>query len=319
MVEKEYNPKFYTDEELKNKSGIYQIRNLINDKIYIGSSNDLPKRKREHFRVLFKNIHYNNKLQNSYNKHGKENFIFEVIEFVEDTDKLLKHEQYWIDKFNVVKNGYNKNPIAGKGPIYKKAVICLETNDIYDSAIQASRITGFARSAIGENCNNKINACKGYHFMFYSDFLKLNDDEVLQKMLMEGCHKKIICLNNGEIFISMKDACNKFNLDSGSLTHCCKNEQVETKGLRFMYYKDYLISSKEYIDYVKTRRFLKEYNANTKPVICLDTLKVYRGSKEAELKLGIPRKGINRCCRNEYKTTKNGTRWMYYEDYLKLL
>ena len=200
MVERKYEPKFYPDEELKNKSGIYQIRNLVDNKLYIGSANNLYRRKNnQHLYELRKNIHCNNKLQNAFNDFGEQNFIFEIIEFVEDEDKLLKIEQYWMDRFNVVKNGYNKTPIAGKGPVYKKAVICLETSNIYDSTTQASQITGFARSAIGENCNNRTNACKGYHFMFYDDFLKLNEAEVLQKMLIEGRHKKIICLNTGEL------------------------------------------------------------------------------------------------------------------------
>ena len=313
-----YEPKIYPDKELWGKCGVYQIRNIINNKIYVGSSSNLHKRKHEHFRTLLTNNHHNVRLQRAFNKYGKENFIFEIIEFIKDKDKLLKVEQYWLDRFNAVKDGYNIQPIAGKGPVYRKTLICLETNKIYNSIVEASILTGFARSAIGDNCHNKTNACKGYHFMFYNDFLKLNKNEILQRMLLEGTRKKIICLNNNEIFISMKEACDKYFLDSCALTHCCKNEQIETKGLRFMYYKDYLTSTKKYINYIKTRSSLKEYNANTKPVICLNTLEVYQGSKEAELKLGIPRNRINRCCRNEYKTTVNNTRWMYYEDYLNV-
>lgn len=316
--ERIYKPKEYTNEELKHKCGIYQIRNLVNNKLYVGSSNDLLKRKREHFRTLNKEIHCNKKLQRAFDKYSEQNFIFEIIEFVEDKNKLIEYEQYWINTLKSVQEGYNINIVAGKGPVYKKSIICLETNKVYDSISEAHKLTGFARSAIGDNCNNKVNACRGYHFMFYNDFLNLDKNKVLEKMLLEGSHKKIICLNTNEIFFSMKDACIKYSLDSSSLTHCCKNKQVETKGLRFMYYKDYLTSTKEYINHIKTRRYIKEYNKNTKPVICLNTLEVYRGSKEVELKLGIPRNCINRCCRNEYKTTKNNTRWMYYDDYLKL-
>lgn len=37
MSEKTYNPKHYSDGELKGKAGVYQIRNIINNKLYIGS------------------------------------------------------------------------------------------------------------------------------------------------------------------------------------------------------------------------------------------------------------------------------------------
>lgn len=115
MEEKIYNPKIYSDEDLKNKSGIYQIKNLVNNKLYIGSANNLYRRKnREHFYRLAQNKHCNDKLQDAFNKYGEQNFVFEVIEFVEDKDNLLECEQYWLDRFNVVEKGYNIQPIAGK-------------------------------------------------------------------------------------------------------------------------------------------------------------------------------------------------------------
>ncbi len=98
--------------ELKNISGIYQIKNIINGKLYIGSTKNLYKRYYDHSYRLKRNIHENSKLQNAFNKYGEENFIFEAVEFVEDEDKLLEYEQYWIDRFDVVNKGYNINPTS---------------------------------------------------------------------------------------------------------------------------------------------------------------------------------------------------------------
>lgn len=72
------------------KSGIYQIRNINNNKLYIGSAVNLIKRKNGHFSALFKNKHENNKLQNAYNKYGKETFIFEILEYCEVIDLIIK-------------------------------------------------------------------------------------------------------------------------------------------------------------------------------------------------------------------------------------
>lgn len=44
---------------------VYTITNLINNKIYVGSSVDFIKRKSRHFNDLLKNIHPNKFLQNS--------------------------------------------------------------------------------------------------------------------------------------------------------------------------------------------------------------------------------------------------------------
>jgi len=90
------------------KTGIYKIVNKINNKTYIGSSIDIDNRFYVHKNKLKKNIHPNNILQNSVNKYGIENFIFEVIEEC-DVELLTEREQYWIN-FNI--NGYNIRKIA---------------------------------------------------------------------------------------------------------------------------------------------------------------------------------------------------------------
>lgn len=60
---------------------IYQIKNLINGKIYIGSTqSSFTKRKSEHIATLKGGYHTNKHLQSSWNKYGKDNFSFEIIE-----------------------------------------------------------------------------------------------------------------------------------------------------------------------------------------------------------------------------------------------
>lgn len=66
-------------------SGIYIIRNLANDKVYIGKSKNIKQRKNTHFSALKLNKHNNQHLQNSYNKYGKNNFEFDVLEYCEES------------------------------------------------------------------------------------------------------------------------------------------------------------------------------------------------------------------------------------------
>jgi group I intron endonuclease len=88
--------------------GIYKITNTKNNKIYIGSSVDIKKRKEKHFWMLQKGIHDNKFLQSSYNRNGKENFIFDIIEMCDKKD-LVKKENYYIieNKAIDMKFGYN--------------------------------------------------------------------------------------------------------------------------------------------------------------------------------------------------------------------
>mgnify|MGYP000066500154 CR=1 FL=1 len=98
-----------------SKSGIYQIRNLINDKKYIGSTNNFSNRFSSHKRFLRKNRHVNQHLQNAWNEHGEGNFEFEILEVV-DVDNLLMIEQQYIDRYWSLNVLYNKNNIADKPP-----------------------------------------------------------------------------------------------------------------------------------------------------------------------------------------------------------
>lgn len=92
-----------------NKSGIYKLVNLINNKIYIGSAVNLRQRFKMHKRDILKNKHCNTYLSRSISKYGIENFMFEVIEFP-DKENLIQREQYYID---TLKPEYNLCKIAG--------------------------------------------------------------------------------------------------------------------------------------------------------------------------------------------------------------
>lgn len=91
------------------KSGIYQIQNLVNNKLYIGSAVCFQSRKSAHLSRLKKNTHHCIKLQHSWNKHGQEAFMFTILEEVAPCD-LITREQFWIDS---VHPWYNTLQIAG--------------------------------------------------------------------------------------------------------------------------------------------------------------------------------------------------------------
>ena len=88
--------------------GIYKIENLIDGKVYIGSSVNVLNRKYKHFWMLRKGIHDNNHLQHSYSKFGEESFKFEILEYC-CNEELINKENYHIsnNKSNDSNFGYN--------------------------------------------------------------------------------------------------------------------------------------------------------------------------------------------------------------------
>ena len=91
-------------QKYKKDSGIYQIKNLINGKIYIGQSVRLYKRRRHHFEDFKHNRHGNTHLRNSVNKYGVENFKFSVLLRCHP-EHLTFFEQRAVD---ILKPQYNK-------------------------------------------------------------------------------------------------------------------------------------------------------------------------------------------------------------------
>lgn len=95
--------------QLPDSSGVYMIKNVLNDKRYIGSSRNIKQRLRTHLSTLIRNLHHNKHLQNSYNKYGQNSFKMCVLERCEDIrDTILFLEQKYLD----LNPEYNKAKVA---------------------------------------------------------------------------------------------------------------------------------------------------------------------------------------------------------------
>jgi hypothetical protein len=117
----------------KNKTGIYQLVNLINGKTYVGSSVDLNRRLNEYLNSLYLNRNLkksNSAIMNALLKYGYINFGIRILEIIEFDPKLSKSErklliltkeQHFID---LILPEYNINLTAGSklGRVFSKEV-----------------------------------------------------------------------------------------------------------------------------------------------------------------------------------------------------
>src|SRR5262245_42156024 len=97
--------------------GVYQIRNLANEKILVGTSQNLSGIfDREKFQLKLGG-HPNKKLQADWNEFGSDNFAFEILDELKPTENpgydyredLAFLEEIWLEKLQPYgERGYNK-------------------------------------------------------------------------------------------------------------------------------------------------------------------------------------------------------------------
>lgn len=93
--------------------GIYKITNKNTGKSYIGQSNDIERRFKEHQIVGTKSrIPVDIAIQ----KYGKDAFTYEIVELC-SIEQLNEKEEYWIQFYNTFNNGYNCNPGGNQASI----------------------------------------------------------------------------------------------------------------------------------------------------------------------------------------------------------
>lgn len=181
------------------RSGIYEIRNKVNNNIYIGSAVSLFDRKNLHFSQLKRGIHHSIILQRAYNKYGKNNLVFKIIEEC-DITILIEREQYYIDTLNPL---YNVCKIAGSSTgrvsIRRKPIIQydLEGNQIEIHFCLQDIMKKFNLS----NSSKIIEVCRGIRNKAYGFVWRyFGEDYIPFSYNIERKGKPIAEINeNGEI------------------------------------------------------------------------------------------------------------------------
>lgn len=206
-------------------SGVYQIKNKINNKLYIGSSHNLEKRKYEHFKMLKENKHHSPKLQNAFNKYGEENFVFEIIKLIniknlksiEKRNILLNEEQFWIDKLQTVKYGYNTCPIAGSR--------------------LGTRLTEEQR----KNLSEKQKGVKRKPFTkTHIENMKKGQtgkklSEKTKNKIRQAFSKKVLRIEDNKIFPSATEASLYVNCHRTNISKCCNGERKTAGGYHWKF------------------------------------------------------------------------------------
>ena len=102
--------------EREKAAGVFQVKNLRNGKLLLGSSLNLEGPINRHRFALKIGKHPNPEMQKDWNELGPENFVFEILQVVEKKDapgfkledELAILEEIWLEELNPLgENGYN--------------------------------------------------------------------------------------------------------------------------------------------------------------------------------------------------------------------
>ena len=199
----------------------YQITNDINQKIYIGKTeNSIEKRFKEHCKDAFRDKNENRPLYRAMRKYGIEHFH---IELLEETNEPEEREKYWIEQKGSFKYGYNAT-LGGDGKRYvdydliytlwKEGLTILEISQKLHHATQTVAI------ALKNNGVTSLErAQRGYSTITKAVMmLDAKTDEILQ------------------IFPSVQEAFKFLNKQSsGHIADVCKGKRKTAYGYKWKY------------------------------------------------------------------------------------
>ena len=256
--------------------GIYSITNKINGKVYVGQSVNVYKRWKDHKYELNKNIHHNIYLQRAWNKYGKGNFEFEIIEICKQ-EELNDKEMFWIKGYIENKKSYNLT-LGGDGtkghPLSEEAKIKI------------------GRASKGrKKTKEEIAIISKIHRDRSEEILQINLDGTILKEW------------NGLYQIR-----EELNIDTRSISGCCKKEpkRYTYKNYIWLYKTDYEVNGLD-LQYHLKHKTIKEviqYDLD------MNFIREWGSIKEASEELKIKDSQISRCCKNKIKSS-GGYIWEY--------
>jgi group I intron endonuclease len=265
------------------KSGIYKIINENSGIFYIGSSINIKERFNQHLRQLNSNNHFNDKLQKAWNKYETSSFKFEVIEYI-DVYNLLIREQYYLDTLLFANEDNDKFSILG-----------------YNINRNSNNTLGFKFS---EEAKERMSDTKSRK----SRKVFIPSDEEIEVEIYHIDEDKII---------KEKDMSNPF-FGKKHTDESKEKMSQKKKGENNFFYKKGPMLGRKQTDQQKKKISISNSGRNnkkSKPILQIDLdgniIKLWDSSGQASKILGISQGNINECCNNKRRTA-NGYRWKFF-------
>lgn len=215
------------------KCGIYYIKNIINNKYYIGQSVDIYTRWRHERNALnSKSNAWNIHLQRAWKKYGEDNFEFFIVEEC-NKDELNIRETYWIKYYNSFYDGYNMTYGGDGGTVgykhteeAKKKMSETKKNTISpmknpDVVLKTVESRKWYRHS--EDVKKKISDA-------WTEDMKLDAANRLSNRNKDTKSIPVLCIETGMIYDSAREAERITGISQATISKCCNGYKYQSAG-----------------------------------------------------------------------------------------
>jgi hypothetical protein len=294
------------------ESGIYIIKNIINSKLYIGSTCNFKTRFKYHLKKLRNNNHDNQKLQKAWNKYGEDNFIFEILKNIPYDKKksklkfakvLINEEQLCLNSilFANEKNnkfeklGYNlcrsaRNNFGFKNDRMKVYNETVKLKPIYqydlngnfikewESISAAALFLNTLISGISNCCCGRIKTSAGFVWRFKSSIMNKNK-KIKHSEFKSLCSNPILQYDTNGNFLKEWSSAKVINfvlkININRIGQVCLGRSKRSGGFYWIYKKSKKIALKIKIPCIKkSNKQVIQYNLNGEKVKIWESLRL---------------------------------------------
>lgn len=192
------------------------------------------------------------KFANAIKKYGWDWFKEhrEILKENLSQEEANKWEAYYIGFFNSMENGYNVldgNNIGHINNTRKVPVVGIncKTKEIkyYDSISDAASKLNMVNQSITQCFSGRAKTAGGYIWVKKDKYEKMTVEEQQELLKIKerarpSRYKKVYCIETQQIFASIKEAAEFYNLDRSSITKVCKGKAKTCGGKHWCYYKE---------------------------------------------------------------------------------
>ena len=189
---------------------VYKHQNLINGKIYIGITSQIPEKRWRNGQGYYNH----KKFYAAIKKYGWDNFSHDILYSNLTEEQACLLEQQLIQKYNSKINGYN---LTDGGDGVKGYAHTEETK---------RKISESQKKRDHTKQTKQINEWNKTHKEQRSQMMKaIWKNEETRKSMIEKKKKKVVCITTGQTFNSINEAAEYANISPSGISKCLKGVQ----------------------------------------------------------------------------------------------